>query len=543
MWITRHIMNSDGLSYVDIARNYAEGNFKDAFNTFWSPFYSWIIAIVFILFKPSTYMEFTYIHIINYTAFVLSLIGFNYFLKELIQYRERIIKENENTTIISHTLLILLSYSLFIWTSLKFVTLWIVSPDMILAVFLYFCFGLLISINRRPQKSKFILLGILLGIAYFVKPIILWLSIPFIVGALYASNDKKKFLTSAIFSFVLFIGIISPYVYLMSQEKNRLTFADSGKLMLLWEINHVTNTYMVHWQGGDGTYGKPIHPSRKLYSHPRIFEFGTPISGTYPAWYDPTYWYEGAKPKLTPDELVKPFIIHAFDYFAIYIVLQGILLISAIFLILKSTGDFYSNFKKQMFYLSPAIAALILITIMLPELRYMCVYLVVLWTAVFSCLVLPKYDENIRLSKSLPIMVSGLLIFITLFAKFYPSDFCYSENIKKILLGKPLLRHNTWIVYKELQNMGLKEGDKVATIGHGFFATWAHFGKNKIIAEIPNKDERFFWHSTEEKRQNIYAIFKFIGVKAIVAETVPKYADLAGWKKIDDTSYYVYFLN
>ena len=27
-----------------------------------------------------------------------------------------------------------------------------------------------------------------------------------------------------------------------------------------------------------------------------MYEFGTPIAGTYPVWYDPSYWYEGLTP-------------------------------------------------------------------------------------------------------------------------------------------------------------------------------------------------------------------------------------------------------
>ena len=39
--------------------------------------------------------------------------------------------------------------------------------------------------------------------------------------------------------------------------------------------------------------GEPKHPTRKIFDAPPVYEFGYPVGGTYPVWYDPTYWYEG----------------------------------------------------------------------------------------------------------------------------------------------------------------------------------------------------------------------------------------------------------
>ena len=37
--------------------------------------------------------------------------------------------------------------------------------------------------------------------------------------------------------------------------------------------------------------------TRMLRAEPPVNEFGTPIQGTYPPWYDPSYWYEGVSNK------------------------------------------------------------------------------------------------------------------------------------------------------------------------------------------------------------------------------------------------------
>ena len=40
-----------------------------------------------------------------------------------------------------------------------------------------------------------------------------------------------------------------------------------------------------------------MHPTRKVFDRPAIYEFGSdPVGGTYPIWYDPSYWHEGETP-------------------------------------------------------------------------------------------------------------------------------------------------------------------------------------------------------------------------------------------------------
>ena len=48
-----------------------------------------------------------------------------------------------------------------------------------------------------------------------------------------------------------------------------------------------------------GTLGqkwKAKHPPRILLEKPLTLEFASPIPGTYPFWYDPSYWYARSKP-------------------------------------------------------------------------------------------------------------------------------------------------------------------------------------------------------------------------------------------------------
>src|SRR5581483_8020191 len=39
-------------------------------------------------------------------------------------------------------------------------------------------------------------------------------------------------------------------------------------------------------------------PIRTILHSPPVFEFGEPIGGSYPPWYDPTYWHDGFKTQI-----------------------------------------------------------------------------------------------------------------------------------------------------------------------------------------------------------------------------------------------------
>lgn len=543
-WATRNFMNSDGLSYIDIAVNYLNGNYEEAFNTYWSPFYSWVIAIALFIFKPTPYWEFTVVHIVNFIAYILSFIAFDFFMKEVVLLHERITEQQKNQyQRLSLTSLLLLGYTLFLWISLKFVTIWVVTPDMFLTVFLYLGYALLISINRKPSKKKFFLMAIILGLAYPIKPIILWIGVFFHIGAVFATKNYKKYLATGIISLIIFFISASPLVISMSLHNKRITYAENVRLMMLWEVNQIKPYYMVHWQGEALGYGTPVHPTRKINERPTIYEFGSPVSGTYPPWYDPTYWHEGVKPKTSLSEMIKPFKVHIVDYLFIYLIMQGILILGVFYLLAKSEKVWLSVLKSQFYYFIPTVLTLAMISMVLPELRYLSSYVVAFWLAMYICVSINKDIPSKGLIKRVVTYVCVLMLFVTLAAKFYKSDYCYVENLVKTIQGEKYYNHVTLRVYEKLKEEGLKKGDKVAVVGHGFFSFWAHFGGQKVVAEIPTEEVEYFWSLNDGEKEKVYKVFASTGAKILLTEKIPEKISKYGWTNVPKTKYYYKKLN
>src|SRR5206468_1915676 len=60
-----------------------------------------------------------------------------------------------------------------------------------------------------------------------------------------------------------------------------------------------------HWQGGGVQRNELLHPTRQIFNRPATFEFASPLGGTYPVWYDPSYWYEGANPRYSVADFAR----------------------------------------------------------------------------------------------------------------------------------------------------------------------------------------------------------------------------------------------
>jgi hypothetical protein len=108
----------------------------------------------------------------------------------------------------------------------------------------------------------------------------------------------------------VFLAVASPFITALSRSKGRLTFGDVGSVNYAAYINGVD--FLFPGDGGKMTVkGGPVvegvdtpspfssklrHPARRIFDTPQAYEFGGPVGGTYPFWYDPSYWQEGIEP-------------------------------------------------------------------------------------------------------------------------------------------------------------------------------------------------------------------------------------------------------
>ena len=85
-WVSRFKMNTDGISYLDVASRFASHDWIHGVNAYWSPLYPFLLSIAFQVAKPAGYWEFPLVHFVNFVVLLGSAASFEFFLSRLISY-------------------------------------------------------------------------------------------------------------------------------------------------------------------------------------------------------------------------------------------------------------------------------------------------------------------------------------------------------------------------------------------------------------------------------------------------------------------------
>jgi hypothetical protein len=544
VWADHHYLtNADAMSYLDIAEAYLRRDWHTAVNAYWSPLYSWLIALALLIVRPSPYWKFSVIHLVNFAIYLFALGCFAFLIQELVHFnrsrRDALLAAG--LVMLPGWALVALGYPLFIWSSLYLLFLAIESPDMLVASFLYLACGLLLRIRRQPSKwLSFVFLGTALGFGYLAKSVMLPMAIVFLVASLISIGNLRRALPRVALAVALFLLIAGPFVFAISRAKGRLTFGDSGKLNYLWSINRVPAP---HWQGELPGHGTPKHPTRRVFDTPPIYEFGDPVGGTYPVWYDPTYWYEGSVSHFDFRQQLRVSGGAAQAYYNLFQQwgLQFGLLVGLLTLYLMGRRGRLLLFDLTHYWslIVPATAGIGLYLLVSVQGRYVASFLVLLWLSLFSAVRLPYTPESQRLARAIPIVLMAVMTFTAVASSSREAILA----TRQLVAGEDPSAHEQWQVAEGLREIGMVPGDKVAGIGNSHRAFWAHLRGLRIVAEVRRDSTGSFWEADLTVKDEIIKALARTGAKAIVADAPPTGMDLTGWQRIRATNYYVYMLN
>jgi hypothetical protein len=546
----RNEMNPDGISYLDIADAFVRGDWHIAFNRYWSPLYPALIATTFRALRPSPYWEFAAVHLLNLVILAGALVSFEFLLNELIQYRRSLSLEHPTEWIgLPEWGLRTLGYSFFAYTSLPLMGL--VTPDLCVSAIVYLASGLLLRMTlSRVEEYVFPLLGAVLGIGYFAKAAMFPLALVFLVlGAafVYSHSTLSEASLRLMAGLGAFTALASVLVLVFLLNYGRLTWGDSAKLNYAWTVNGLP---IIHWQGGHSASGSPVHPSRKIFARPPVYEFGVPLGGMYPPWFDPAYWYEGVKPHFDERGQLQVLKESAVVILLTFFRGQGSLAVLAVVLLHMGgrPGLFPRHITSYTVVLIPAITAFAMFSLVHFELRFVTAFITLLWLALFAAIPWPASRRDYTALKGL--IAAALAVLITT-----------SGNLGVIpALNRELfLKERSfpqWTMAQYLHRIGIRRGDEVAVIGYSFGAFWARLSGTRIVAEMPAcvgeasittcaegqpDGTSAFLAADPATRNRILAAFAQTGARAVVI-MLPIPAFLSGWQRVPKTDCYVYLL-
>ncbi len=554
-WIGRYEVSPDGISYLDMGDAYLRGDWQMAINAYWSPFYSWLLGLALLLLQPSPYWEFPVAHLVNFLIYLGALASFSFLLREVSRHwrvqQDRF--TGQPVVRLPEWAWVALGYSLFIWTSLELITLRYVTPDMCVAAVLYLAAGMIVRIRRGAGSwLTFVLFGAVLGAGYLAKAAMFPLAFVFLGVSLFATSDLRRAVPRVAAAAAVFLLVSSPFIIALSVAKGRLTFGDSGKLNYAWYVNGVPGVY---WRGEPEGSGTPQHPTRKVMENPAVYEFARPVGGTYPHWYDPSYWNEGLTPRFDLNRQIKTIVSGArvYYYFLFPLALRGSLMIG-LFILLYMSGRGWLVFKDvatSWFLLVPALAAFAMYSLVHAEERFIGSFITLLFVGLFAGVRLCDSRESRRLVQCVAIIIVAMFC-LTIGP---PSARAAYATLRDVIKGEAEPYVN-WQVAEGLKQMGVRPGTTVAVLNTsigppGYLGNtrssdnmrWARLARLQIVAEVYSREgENNFWAADGATRQRVVEAFVQAGAEIVVDDKVPGWAVAEGWQRIGYTDHYVYFL-
>lgn len=530
-WVYRNDLNPDSVSYIEMAEGAVRSGWQALVSAYWSPLYPTFLSVGFRILHPSMFWEFTVVHGVNFVVYLADLLCFEFFLKELLAARRTETSLEHDLRPAPEKILWIWGYLLFIWSNLFWLRPQQVNPDIIVAGLVYLATALLLRIYR--EKGGWLVfagLGVVLGVAYLAKAAMFPLSFLFFACAFLlfgrARRSYPRALARSALALAVFAMIAVPFIVMISKEKHRVTFGDSGKINYAEHVDGAP--HMTHWQGQPAGTGTPVHPTRKVFDDPLIYEFAQPIPGSYPPWYDQSYWYEGIRTHFSLRGQLRVLFKSANTYFklfsrsgALYVVFL------ALILLVKKTGKWEWGEKGFRLVWLPSLFALGMYSLVLVKQRYVSGFALVLVFWILSSARISLTGEEVFRKRAL---------LATILAPAMAMLWPLAVNVRETIANRP---YDQQEVADGLRGMGILPGTQVGSIGTGLEAYWAHLAEVRIIAEVPAKGESFL-AADPLKRSEALGKFLELGAKVVVTKNPAVAHSTEGWQQVGQTQYYVW---
>jgi hypothetical protein len=538
-WVCRFQPSTiDAVSYLDIGDAYMHGRWHDAINGYWNPLYSWILGGTLTLVPHSARLEFPIAKLVDFVLYIAALIAFRWFLKGLCDaYADASARGPAARARIPAWAWVIVGYTAFLWSSLRWITITSSTPDMCGTAIAYAAWGLLLRLDAE-RRFQYSLLGGVLALGYFSRTPMFAVAAVILVLAAWqeASAVRRRGVMTAAF---VFLAVTAPFITAISYVRGHPTVGDNARLNHAWLAN--PGSYIIpnrHWQGGPAGHGSPRHASRMIWDAPATFEFAEPIGGTYPPWTDPSYWYDGLAYRFDARAEWRSLSDNARFYYELF----GRWLLLAFAIALLGAGDRAATLEavfRNARYWAPAAVGLFLYLIAaeLPEqwnsaqppARYIAVFVVLLGMTLMASL---RFRSGPAPGLRQAATIGLVLVTIGALARLV------NDRVDALRQPPPT---PPWSVAAALQNSGVVRGTLVATIGSpARHVPWARLDRVRIIAEVP-KDSSF-WAKSPALQGDVLLALEHAGAQVVVSPEVPPSALTRGWRLTGADDYGVFWL-
>ncbi|SDF10419.1 hypothetical protein [Terriglobus roseus] len=546
-----YAIDGDAVAYMDLADLIRGHNLHAAVNGYWHPLYPAFLAAAQTIFHTNRWNELGAYYAVNVFIFFLEVGSVLLLVHGLVSLRKRLAPAMES--LLSFDLLSLFGLSLLVIATTRELSLDKVRTDSLLQALIFGGVGLLLEALASEGSVAFVyagLMGLTLGFAYLTKSFAFLLALLCVAtlvafSVLFCKRRIPVALAQSVVALVLFGVVAGPYIAALSRQHHRFDFGDSGSLNYIW---YVSGTEKMHLQQRmTDSFGSATvelkHPEQELMRTPGVYSYTQMQHGTYPPWFDPTYWNDHITAKFSLSRLMardERNVVLIFRYLFNHPEPLILLLV-----LLLTCGRL--NWRGR--YAWPIVGLGILIwaiySLVNVEERYVTAAYLLILIGLFGV-----FERRERYERASLIVPSAILLLFALLPLGAMARQAAENRRQLSIIGQVPAWRDAQIfgAAEGLQAMGLKPGDSIACIGmtacvNDFY--WARAAGVRIVGEIyaPESKHLATQLDTMPYRQQALDALRSQGAKVIVGAFDPgemntNHPATEGWQRLGETRYY-----
>ena len=307
MKFSPYALDGDGMAYMDVADLIRAHHWAGVVNGYWHPFYPALLSIAQRVFHTTRANELHAYYILNYLIFLASVVAMLAFVSALVNLRRRMTPNADQnagaTPLLGMEALQLLGVALLVIATGRELSMATVRPDALLQALMLAAFAMLLQSFVSESLIYAPAMGFFFGLAYLTKSFafliaLISIALMMLFQGWVQKRKPVRVIAAGALAFVVFAAIAGPYIGALSRQKHRFDFGDSGALNYAWYVSGTVKMHIEPSMSADFGSAKVnlIHPEQQLLAQPGIYSYRAEPYGTYPAWFDPTYFHERIMP-------------------------------------------------------------------------------------------------------------------------------------------------------------------------------------------------------------------------------------------------------
>jgi hypothetical protein len=564
-------IDGDAVAYMDLADLIHARHWHAVVNGYWHPLYPACLALGQVLFHPARTNELGAYYVINFFIFLAEAVAMLAFVGALVRLRTRVLTPTvvleTGEPLLSLHALRFLGLGLLVIAVQRELSMGKVRPDALLQALMLAGLAALMAVLTTETTAATLgcaaLMGVFFGLAYLTKSFAFavgLLSLLVLLGAgLWLQRRRLRWALMVCLLFLIPFGALTgPYIAALSHKYGHLDFGDSGALNYAW---YSGDTEKMHLEPSmTGEFGTAtvhlVHPEQQLHASPGIYSYRAVPNGTYPDWFDPSYFNQGVKPHVRLRPLLKRdsrnavlVVRYLFNHPEAWILLLLSLVLGARFRLLR--------LRRNGFWLPVTVLGLAMWAIyglVNIEERYVTLAYFAVLLPLFAALRAPEPGpdqgvEETPAGEAWPHRAASAMVVLLAFLALGESVRIAFDERRVQPPGVPAWRSpEIFGAATGLAALGVTPGSEIACMGTTaclYDHYWARLDGLRITTEIYAPDPKNLLEAWEDlpNREQVVATLRGQGAKVLVAHfnfgrRSRASAAAMGWRQLGDTAFY-----